>query len=576
MAIDPVLSSSGVRLAATDAAALQRLADGATLEAKVVARLPNGVARLQIGGAVIEAKAPPSLTVGATVTLTVSRTPDGVRLLLAAPPSGVPATPERPSLATAPPASAAALGVGAMGGAPVRSAPPAGMAGQPLVSGASTNAVPTPADAGPASPRASVGMGATPAAANMPNGAAGAAPQIATAPGHAPITSTHPSTVLSGTVLSTIAGSVPTSVGPPTGASGPVGLPPAPGRAVPTAMASNVGVGAPTPATSTPGDGVEPALPPTRPVLNETVHQALAHQDDLAPVMSLAAQALASPAALAKLPVEAQRLMQMLLGLKIETPTPDAAKPKAGLNADALKAAVAASGVFFEQGLAQGKTPGPQGDLKALLLSLSGLLGKGEGEAEAPPAPERPAPPIRRDEPDARGAGRQVSLDPPQALKQLSEAASAALDRVRLLQYASLDGAVDGAPARHDPQPGQAREVMFELPFQVGRETHVVPFKVSREAPERREGEGAAEPVWKLSFAIAVEPIGPVHARLVLRGERLDVRLYAERPEVAARMAAASGELRKALGHEGLLDLDGVTVEPGRPGTHTSGVERRA
>ena len=118
---------------------------------------------------------------------------------------------------------------------------------------------------------------------------------------------------------------------------------------------------------------------------------------------------MASPAVAAKLPVEAQRLVQMLLNLKIEVPKDGPRAGKASLSPDVIKAAVAASGVFLEQTLAKGSNGTPGGDMKAILMALAALGDKDGALAEKPappPAPDRPVPPTRRDEPDARGAGR--------------------------------------------------------------------------------------------------------------------------------------------------------------------------
>ena len=616
MAVGPIAPSTSLRPVSTDLPTLQRLADGATVEAKVVARLPNGVARLQIGSTLIDAKAPPTLAMGAMVTLTVAKSSEGVRLVMATPaptqyaPPPIQPTPSpvSPAVSTsgavstlmnspttsaprpvhvAPPSGAAAVAVPSVtvDGAP--NVPPAlGQVGapEPLVTGRGLPSAPgaTPGTALPLSAVQAAPASAPPAVGVSPATAPPAVGGVSPAPAGPSSPVSAPPLPPGGGATADLPGSL-AGARPPAGPVIPAAPPTTVGAPTPTAAnasTSALGSGLPTAAAaSAPSAAPEPASAPpaTRAVLAATVHQALARQDDLAPVLALATQALASPAIAAKLPVDAQRFLSLLLGLKIEVPTPGAPRGKAALTAETLKAAVAASGVFFEQTLAKGQAGPRQGDLKAILMALASLAPPEDG-APAEPAPpaERPGPPIRRDDPEARPATRAVTLDPPNALRQLSESAGAAVERVRLLQYASLDAKVDGAPARTDPQPGQTREMMFELPFQVGRETHVVPFRITRDAPERRGGEGPSEPVWKLSFAIAVEPIGPVHARLTLRGERLDVRLVAERPEVAARMAAASGELRRALGGEGLIDLEGVSIEHGRPGPTTASVERRA
>ena len=75
------------------------------------------------------------------------------------------------------------------------------------------------------------------------------------------------------------------------------------------------------------------------------------------------------------------------------------------------------------------------------------------------------------------------------------------------------------------------------------------------EKPERGTDHPGARRSWRAALAwplragagIWLEPAGPVHALVTYSGERTSVRMWAERPQTAARLRAGAFELSQAL-----------------------------
>jgi hypothetical protein len=123
----------------------------------------------------------------------------------------------------------------------------------------------------------------------------------------------------------------------------------------------------------------------------------------------------------------------------------------------------------------------------------------------------------------------------------------AALARQTLLQVASLPEA---------PHPGGSPHAgglwAFEVPFLTQQGTAVAQFEVSRDGSG---AEAEAPAVWRVRFSLDIEPMGPVHASIALRGDRAAVTLWAEREDSAARLRAGADLLAEAL--------RGAALQPG-------------
>ena len=140
-------------------------------------------------------------------------------------------------------------------------------------------------------------------------------------------------------------------------------------------------------------------------------------------------------------------------------------------------------------------------------------------------------------------------------------ATDAALSRQTLLQVASLPTAPSGASGLRAEDGGPRWN--FEVPFATPQGTNVAQFEISRDGRSAPPADGVA-PVWRARFSIDVDPIGPVHAQVSLRGNRTAVTLWAESAEGAARLRAGAVSLGDAL-RAAELDSGDLVVRDGAP-----------
>jgi hypothetical protein len=178
-----------------------------------------------------------------------------------------------------------------------------------------------------------------------------------------------------------------------------------------------------------------------------------------------------------------------------------------------------------------------------------------------------PPPPIRGAWPAAQPVS--VATIPPGAplatiAHRLLEDTDAALARQTLLQVASLpQGASQGADANGNRIDPSVPRWNFEIPFATPQGTAMAQFEISRDGGGNSEIE-AAKRVWRARFTLDVEPAGPVHALVSFSGERTSVRMWAERPQTAARLRAGAFELSQALSRAELVPGD-IVIREGTP-----------
>ena len=178
-----------------------------------------------------------------------------------------------------------------------------------------------------------------------------------------------------------------------------------------------------------------------------------------------------------------------------------------------------------------------------------------------------PPPPIRGAWPSAQPVA-SATIPPGAPLTtiahRLLEDTDAALARQTLLQVASLppsaNQATDAQGNRIDP--GMPRW-NFEIPFATQQGTAMAQFEISRDGANNNEME-AAKRVWRARFTLDLEPAGPVHALVTLSSERTSVRIWAERPQTAARLRAGAFELSQALSRAELVPGD-IVIREGTP-----------
>lgn len=339
----------------------------------------------------------------------------------------------------------------------------------------------------------------------------------------------------------------PGSAAPAIPGSAPSLPPPAARPAAPeAAVRVERGASATTPAP------VEPAAPAARDLLQALAPRSVAGQTALPRALAPIVAAAEAPAGSLPEPVRAAagRVQALLLPLD-RPPTPAA-----------IAEAVARSGVLRETTLARADRP--PADLKSTLLDLVRAIG---ALAPRPPAEDLPRerPPVpRRGQTPAASAPERVGAAPAadMALPALKEAAEGALDRVRLLQIAS---SADGPEAPLATTPGTT-SLSAEVPVRLGDQIGVMAFAIDAEDERRGAGEGpeAHRRVWRLTFAIDLEPLGPVHGQVRLQDGDAAITLWAERADTARAFLDAAPELRRDLAAADLAVVD-VAVKRGQP-----------
>lgn len=354
-------------------------------------------------------------------------------------------------------------------------------------------------------------------------------------------------------------------------AAQPAAAPPAAAGTAPTTSTTNPA--SPPAATASAAPVITAAA--ARAVAGPLLGPVLQRQDGLAPLLAnlrALAQGTISLALPKTLPPAIQQVLAQAVPAERQAPT--AAK---------LKEAFQASGLFLEARQAAGLPLPRQGDLKAGLQALRETLlpivdslspdpkgsrqdhaGTPSGDQQADSAPDqssRLAPP-RRDGPLAPQPAAEPSLAPgekPLAIAEtLLDQTEAALDRIKLTQYASLPL----EPARQDgTQPAQRWLAEIPLAFQQG--ITMLPLQVERDPP-RRDVQGVSPPVWRIRFALDVEPMGPLQGVVTLQGRDVGVSIWAEREETSQLLRGAAPGLEGAL-----LDADfasgAIDIHTGQP-----------
>jgi Flagellar hook-length control protein FliK len=324
--------------------------------------------------------------------------------------------------------------------------------------------------------------------------------------------------------------------------------------------------------------------PPTpAAALATAVQSAALRQGGLAPL-------LADIAALADagtpLPAPVARAAAAVLALRVDG--------NVAVSADDVKQAFARSGTLLEAHLTAPPTlvpgavpPASAPDLKAALVVLQQVLktwidgASDQASTGALPkiaspalamsaaapgeAPHAPIPPPYRGAPTVGQPPMPPSIDldaGPRAIgSHLLAETDAAIGRQILLQAASLPDQSD-LGAR-----GSAPEARwnFEVPIQLPQGTAIAQFEIARDGHHQGDGETeSGGPVWRARFSLDIEPMGAVHAQVVLMGARTAVTLWADRPASTDKLRANAGELAAAL--RGLdLEPGDVTIRQGEP-----------
>lgn len=248
--------------------------------------------------------------------------------------------------------------------------------------------------------------------------------------------------------------------------------------------------------------------------------------------------------------------------------------------AEDIRQALKQSGLFFEAKLAQGQIPVPNSDMKAALLELKDITQKMQFLAlledtadmpaskkphsnqlhEAPPPPRRDSMPQSQRTHESKLNAHLTTSD---AVKIIEEHVDQALERIKLMQFASMPPSPIN-PSSVDPSNIKNQVWAFELPVRLPNETTVAGFKIEQD--HGGSGEYKAK-IWRVNFAIDTQELGGVHGKIAIQGKNLSVTLFAERVETSEAFRSHISDLREALTDNNfeITDLSVLTGKPTQP-----------
>src|SRR3954471_2333307 len=213
--------------------------------------------------------------------------------------------------------------------------------------------------------------------------------------------------------------------------------------------------------------------------------------------------------------------------------------------------------------------------LQEITQNLPRMTGNVPGSNKAVPdghvveaAARATPPPVRGALPSPQSiASPSLAPDTPLAatVHRLLDDTDAAIARQTLLQVASLPDRIDASGHRIDRSVPQWN---FEIPFATPQGTAMAQFEISRDGGN--ESADPARRAWRARFTLNVEPAGPVHALITLNGDKIFVRMWAERPTTAQQLRAGIGEPHQALTRAELKPGD-ILVRDGPPPQPTPG-----
>ncbi|MGQ3285635.1 flagellar hook-length control protein FliK [Bosea sp. (in: a-proteobacteria)] len=300
---------------------------------------------------------------------------------------------------------------------------------------------------------------------------------------------------------------------------------------------------------------------------------ALARQDSLAPLLANL-RAVANGAVALTLPRPLLALADRVLARALPV-------ERKALTGPVLQAAVQTSGLFLEANRAQGAPAPPQADLKGALQTLRDHLlplvlsasSPEAGRAGSLPASStasaqtpggdvtaKPTPPRRDGAPVPQPIAEptlSAGDKPLTVVGTLLEQTQAAIDRITLSQYASL-------PAEGTrPEAQQGQRWLTEIPLAFHNGAAMLPLQIEREPP-RREVDAAAGPLWRVRFALDVEPLGPLQGVVTLQGRSVGITLWAEREDTSRLLRGASPGLEAALA-DARFENRSIDIHTGQP-----------
>lgn len=182
------------------------------------------------------------------------------------------------------------------------------------------------------------------------------------------------------------------------------------------------------------------------------------------------------------------------------------------------------------------------------------------------PLPLPPAPPLRGQppHPHARGAASLQAQQPAPLLRaELLQQAEASVARLQLSQLASL-------PQSRDT----GLEWLLDLPVRRGEETDVWSLGIRRDEPQGGRDQERLGPLWTVQLAFDLPGLGPIQARVSLRGEQVSTWFWATREVTMPLLQDHLQELRRELEASGLQVAQLHCLHGSMPGNREAAASR--
>jgi hypothetical protein len=154
------------------------------------------------------------------------------------------------------------------------------------------------------------------------------------------------------------------------------------------------------------------------------------------------------------------------------------------------------------------------------------------------PPPSRDGVPVAQ--PQAAPTIDAVTQPVSAMLETVLKDTEAALDRLSISQFASL-------PSPAELQTAQSHNRWFiELPMALEGRTVMLPLEIEEDRNGARP-DAAQGRLWRIRFALDVEPMGPVHAMVTMQGKLIGVFVWAEREATSQLVRSFAPDLEAAL-----------------------------
>lgn len=270
--------------------------------------------------------------------------------------------------------------------------------------------------------------------------------------------------------------------------------------------------------------------------LQGEINKAATTQGNLSNLFALTSNAVAQNNP--NLPPQVAKLLPQLLNLQLPTDQP--------LDSASLQKAIQNSGVFLE-----GKLANPAigtniaQDLKGILLQMQNVL-RAAITPSAQPQSIKDTNLPRKGVLSTPSSASIANIAAGDINQQLLQETDAALARIKLHQYASLDERAGGP---HSATTTALKEWQMELPFTNGTQVHTMPLQIREEDSKKENAAGEIEhsKIYRLRFAIDTPETGATEANITYQNGNISIRILSDNTAVATKMQQRIPDLKAVL-----------------------------